>query len=167
MVKMAKMPIYDKNLKKSFSPKQLGWLPWNFVCSIRWLSSTKFVQMVTLGWPWPIFRECQICSLWLLNREKVKHCIFPKQWYSVIWKKVLHAPHFCEYQRPKSFSDLGQRSLGLNVLTFSNDFSSEPTGPISVQFHIRHPGNVRLKICSNGLGLMDKMATMPIYGKNF
>ena len=74
--------------------------------------------------------------------------------------------HLCEYQRPRSFSDLGQRSLGLNVLTFSNDFSSETAGPISIKFHMQHPDNGRLKVCSNGPGLMDKMATMPIYGKN-
>ena len=146
MAKMVTMPIYGKNLKKSSSPEPLGWLPWNLVCTIRWLSSTKFVQMVTLCWPWPIFHEGQICSPGLLNGEKVKHCIFPEQWYSVIWKKVLYAPHLCDYQRPRSFSDLGQRSLGLNVLTFSNDFSSEPTGPISINFHIQHPGNGRLKI---------------------
>ena len=61
-------------------------------------------------------------------------------------------------------------SSALSVLsalsTFSNDFSSKTTGPISIKFHIQHPGNERLKICSNGPDLMAKMATMPIYGNN-
>ena len=39
MTKMAAMPIYGKNLKKSFS----------LICSIRCSSTTKFIQMVTLG----------------------------------------------------------------------------------------------------------------------
>ena len=50
--------------------------------------------------------------------------------------------------------------------TFSNDFSSETAGPFSIKFHIQHPDNGKLKICSNGPGLMAKMATMPIYSKN-
>ena len=89
MVKMATMPIYGKNLKKSSSPEPLAWLPWTLVCNNRWLSTTKFIQMVTLGWPWPIFHEGQIWSLGMLNGKKLRHCFFPKQWYSVIWKKVL------------------------------------------------------------------------------
>ena len=82
-----------------------------------------------------------------------------------LWYERRCFMHLCEYQMPMSFSDLGQRSLGSNVLTFSKDFFSETIGPISVKFHIQHPGNVRLKICSNGPGLMAKMGTMPIYGK--
>ena len=36
-----------------------GRWPWNLVCSIRCSSTTKFVQMMTLGWPWPILRQGQ------------------------------------------------------------------------------------------------------------
>ena len=77
--KMAAMPIYGKNLKKKSSstePKD-GW-PWNLVCSIGCLSTTKFVQMMTLGWPWPILQQGQIWSLMLLYRKKVKQWIFQK-----------------------------------------------------------------------------------------
>ena len=49
---------------------------------------------------------------------------------------------------------------------FSNDFSSETTGQISVKFHTQHSGNGILKICSDDLGLMPNMATMPIFDKN-
>ena len=30
-----------------------GWWPCNFLYSIGYSSTTKFVQMMTLGWPWP------------------------------------------------------------------------------------------------------------------
>ena len=56
MTKMAAMPIYGKNLKKSSSPEPKGWWPWNIVCSIGCSSTTKFVQMMTLGWSWLILR---------------------------------------------------------------------------------------------------------------
>ena len=68
---------YGKNLKKS-PPEPLGLLPWNFVCSIRWLSTTNFVQMMTQIWLWPTLRQGQIWSLWFLKGEKVKQCIFWK-----------------------------------------------------------------------------------------
>ena len=84
MTKMATMPIYVKNLKKSsLEPK--GWWPWNLVCIIGCSSTTKFAQMVTLGWPWPILRQGQIWSLMLLYGKKVKQWIFQKLLSSVIW----------------------------------------------------------------------------------
>ena len=49
MIKMAAMPIYGKNLTKSSSLE-----PKVFVCSIGCTGTTKFIQMMTLGWPWPI-----------------------------------------------------------------------------------------------------------------
>ena len=67
MTKMAAMPIYGKNLKKSSSPEPKGQWPWNLVYSIGCLSTTKFVQMMTLGW-----RQGQIWSLMLLDGEKGK-----------------------------------------------------------------------------------------------
>ena len=50
--------------------------------------------------------------------------------------------------------------------TISNDFISETTGPIATKFHIQPPRPSGKKNCSNGLGHMTNMATMPIYGKN-
>ena len=49
--------------------------------------------------------------------------------------------------------------------TISNDFSSETTGPIATKFHIQPTRPLGKKSCSNGLGHMTNMATMPIYGK--
>ena len=72
MTKMATMPIYGKNLKKSSSLEPKDWWPWNLVCIIRCSSTTKFAQMMTLGWPWPILQQGQIWSLMLLYGEKGK-----------------------------------------------------------------------------------------------
>ena len=47
MTKVATMPIYGKNLKKSSTEPIDRW-PWNLVCSIRYLSTTKNIQMMTL-----------------------------------------------------------------------------------------------------------------------
>ena len=71
MTKMAAMPISSKNFKKSSSPKPKGRWPWNVVCSIGCSSTTKFVQMMTLGWPWSILRQSKLWSLMLLYGKKV------------------------------------------------------------------------------------------------
>ena len=57
---MAAMPIYGKNLKKSFSPEPVDQWPWNLVCSIVYGSTTKVVQIMTLSLPLPILRQGQI-----------------------------------------------------------------------------------------------------------
>ena len=64
MTNMAAMPIYGKNLKKSSTPEPLDRWPWNLVCSIVYESTTKLVQIMTLGWPWLILRQGQI---WLVG----------------------------------------------------------------------------------------------------
>ena len=51
MTKVAAMPIYGKNLQISSSPEPIDQWPWNLVCSIRYLSTPKLVQMMTLGLP--------------------------------------------------------------------------------------------------------------------
>ena len=69
MTKMAAMSIYGK---KTSSPEPKGRCLWNLVCSIKCSSTTKFVQLTTLGWPWTILRQGQIWSLMLLYGKKVK-----------------------------------------------------------------------------------------------
>ena len=69
-----------------------------------------------------------------------------------------------EYQRSRSFIDLGPRSLGF---TFSNFFSLETSKPIEAKFHMEPPWDRGMKECSNGLYHMTKMAAMSIYGKTF
>ena len=82
MTKMGSMFIYGKNLKKS-SPEPKGWWPWNLVCSIGCSSTTKFVQMMTLGWPWHILWQGQIWSLMLLDGKKVNNKFFRN--YCSLW----------------------------------------------------------------------------------
>ena len=53
-----------KNLKRS-SPEPKGRWPWKLVCSFGCSRTTKFVQMMTLTWPWSILRQGQIWSLML------------------------------------------------------------------------------------------------------
>ena len=76
MTNMATMPIYGKNLKSVSSPEAMDPWPWNLVCSIFYASTTKIVQMMTLGWPCPILRQSQIWSRRLLYGEKVKIIYF-------------------------------------------------------------------------------------------
>ena len=49
------MPIYGKNLKKSslLQNQLTDDLEIQYV-SIMYMSTTKIVQIITLGWPWPI-----------------------------------------------------------------------------------------------------------------
>ena len=63
---------YMVKIFKKSSQEPKGRWPWNLVCSIRCSSTTKFVQMMNLGWPWPILRQGQIWSLMLLYGEKGK-----------------------------------------------------------------------------------------------
>ena len=60
-----------------------GWWPWNFVCIIGYSGTTKFAQMMTLGWPGPILWQSQIWSLVLLYGKKVRQWIF--QNYCRLW----------------------------------------------------------------------------------
>ena len=50
--------------------------------------------------------------------------------------------------------------------TFSNFISLETAGPIEAKFHVELPWDGGMKVCSNGPGHMNKMATMPKDGKN-
>ena len=72
MTNMAATPIYGKNLKKSSSLEPIDWWPWNLVCIIMYGSSIKAIHFMTLDWPWPILRQGQIWSHWLLYGKKCK-----------------------------------------------------------------------------------------------
>ena len=50
--------------------------------------------------------------------------------------------------------------------TFSKDFSSETTVPISIKFHMQPLDRGGKKVYIFRPGHMAKMAAMPIYGKN-
>ena len=116
MTNMAAMPIYGKNLKKSSSPEPIDQWPWNLVCSIVYGSTTKAFQFMTLGWPWPILRQGQIWSHRLLYGKKWKIIYFLETiaalGLKVAWSIWLNElMKLSEYQKSRSFFDLGQRSL--------------------------------------------------------
>ena len=67
-----------KNMKHSSSLEPKGRWPWEFVCSIKYSSTINFIQMMTLGWPWPVLRQGQIWSPMLLYGNKLKGWIFQK-----------------------------------------------------------------------------------------
>ena len=111
-----RMPIYGKNLKKASSPEPIDQWPWNLVCSIAYGSTTKVVQFMTLGWPWPILHEGQIWSHRLLYGKLWKLFIFLETIASLglkaAWSIQLNElMKLSEFQRSRSFFDLGQRSL--------------------------------------------------------
>ena len=68
-----------------------------------------------------------------------------------------------EYQRSRSFNDLGPMSLRF---TFSYFFSLETAWPIEATFHVKTPWDRGMKVCSNGLGHITNMNAMPIYDNN-
>ena len=109
------MPIYCKNLKKSSSQEQKGQWPRILVCSIGYSSTNKFVQLMTLGCPWPILRHGQIwfyAFVWekdfpeffLVYDIKIGRC-------SQLNKNM----NLYEYQRSRSFIDICPRSLRFNI----------------------------------------------------
>ena len=83
MTNMAAMPTYGKNIKKSSSQEPKGQWPWMLVFSIGYSSTTKFVQMMTLGWPWLILRQGQITSLMLFVWEKRKNNGYFRNYFSL------------------------------------------------------------------------------------
>ena len=50
--------------------------------------------------------------------------------------------------------------------TFSNFFSLETARPVEAKFHVEPPWDGIMKVNTNGLCHMTKMATVSIYGKN-
>ena len=71
-------PYMIKTLNIFFSPEPKGLWPWNLVCGIELSSTIKFVQMMTLGWPWHILLQGQIWSLMHLYGKKGKQWIVQK-----------------------------------------------------------------------------------------
>ena len=79
-------------------------------------NTTKIVQIMTLGWPWPILCQGQIWLHRLLYGRKWELFIFWKLFAAlglkVAWSIQLNEfMKLSEYQRSRSFFDLGQRSL--------------------------------------------------------
>ena len=61
MTKLAAMPIYGKNPSKiSRTSGSIAVKLCIIVCSIGDLGPLYFIQIMTMGWPWPVLRPGQI-----------------------------------------------------------------------------------------------------------
>ena len=104
--RMAAMPISGINLK-NFSLEPKGRLPWILVCSIGCSSSTNFVQIMTLGWPWPILRQGQLWSLMLLHGKKVNNGFFFSETFVAYDVKVGRCSNLNDYMKLYEYQSQG------------------------------------------------------------
>ena len=119
MSKMATMPIHGKNLKKSSSPELKGRWPWNLVCSIGCTSTAKLFKW----WPWVYLNYFTAMSNlvpYVFVWEMGKTMAFSET--IVVYdvevgrcSKLCEYMNLYEYQRSRSFIDLGPRSLRFNI----------------------------------------------------
>ena len=133
------MPIYGKNLKESSSPEPKGRWHWNLVCSIGCTSTTKFVQMMNLGWPRSILRLGQIWSLMLLCGDKGKTIDFFQKLLSSMIPKLVDTVILMRIWNYMNIKDQGHSLTlvqGLSDSKYSNFFSWETARPIEAKFHI-------------------------------
>ena len=82
-------PYVVKTLKKSSSSELKSQWPCDLVCSTGALDPSWLIQMMTLGWPWPILRQGQIWSFMLLyggNCQKAFNEKTYNKWPE--WQKV-------------------------------------------------------------------------------
>ena len=166
MTKMASMPLYGKNLWKSSSQEPNGRWPWNLICSIRDFGTTKFVQMMTLGWPWSFIQQGQIRSLGLLyGKRQAVDWFFGS--YCSLWHQSIYLQaakwFFYKYQRSRSSIDLCPGFLIFSSLIL---FSSKTSVMNEAKLYVEALLDEEMKVCSWDLGHMIKMAAVPIYNKN-
>ena len=73
-----------------------------------------------------------------------------------------------KFQRSKLTFDLSAKVAHIGVpSTDLNIVFSETTRPMKLKFHKTTPYDWLAKICTNCNGHMTRMATKPIYGKNY
>ena len=73
-----------------------------------------------------------------------------------------------KFQRSRLAFDLSAKVAHIVVpSTYLNIVFSETTRPIEIKIHMTTPYDWLAKICTNCYGHMTKMATKPIYGKNY
>ena len=152
MTKMATMPVYGKTFKKSSSLEPNSQWSWNLVCSVGYSSTTKLLQMMTLDWPWPIFKARSNLAPYASVWAKVKTMDFLETIvvYDIKvgrWSQLNEYMKFYAIQRSRSFTDLGPN---YSDLIFSNFFSSITAKLTEAKFHVWTSWIGRTKVCSNG-----------------
>ena len=167
MTKMSAMPIYGKNLYKSSSSDLNGQYHWNFVYSIGHSSTTKFVQMMTQGWPLTYLYKGQLWFVLLLYVKMLKWWItlnLLKSIYKVSMNNEYMKIHLS--QGWKSFFE----HYPIHPSSFNSfkplKFSSETTGPMKIKFYVDPPWYEGTKVYSNGPDPLTKIASIMYYGEN-
>ena len=138
-------PYMVKTFKKSSSLEPNSRWPWKLVCSIGYSSTMKFVQMMTLGWPWPILLKRSNLVPYAFVWEKGNIMDFSETIVSMISKLV--EPF--NYMSTWTFMNIKGQGHSLTFFqghsdsTFSNFFCSETARPIEAKFHMEPPWDVR------------------------
>ena len=70
MTKMPDMLIYGKKPFEYILFRAVSRRPWNLICRIGDSGQTIYVEIMILGWPWPILNQGLIVSLWHLYSKK-------------------------------------------------------------------------------------------------
>ena len=160
MTKMAAMPRSSKNLKLSSSLEPKGMQHWvleycqvysNDDPGMTLTYITTRSNLVPDAFAWDKGKTMDFSETIVVYDIKVGRCSQLNEYMKLY-----------EYQRSRSFIDLGPNHSSLIFLNF---FSSITTCPIEAKFYVKSPWNDGTKACSNCLGHMTKMATMPIYSK--
>ena len=126
-----------------------------------------------LGWPWPTLRQGQICFLMHLNGKVCEKLIFlltveAKVIILTWYVKTNETMAINKFQRSRLTFALSAKVAHIGVpSTYSNKVFSETTKPIEIKIHMTTPYDWLAKICTNCYGHMTKIATKPIYGKNY
>ena len=71
-------PYMVKTIKKIFFSRSIGPMTLKLSMWHQMHEHYKFIQIMTLDWPWPILGQGQIWSLMLLYGKRVKQWIFQK-----------------------------------------------------------------------------------------
>ena len=73
-----------------------------------------------------------------------------------------------KFQRSRLTFDFSAKVAHIGVpSTYRNIVFSETTKPMEIKFHVMTPYDWLAKFCKNWNGYTTKMATKPIYGKNY
>ena len=156
-----------KSLKKSSSPEAIDWWPWNLVCSIVYASTTKVVQIMTLGWPWPILRQGQIWLHRLLCAKKWKLLFFGNYCSLRSQSCLKHSTKWVnEVEWVLKIKVILWLWSKVTQISKFKLFFTETVGWFGTKAHMKAKVRMGMKIYTNELDHMTSMATMPIYGKN-
>ena len=157
-----------KTLKTS-SPEPIDRWPWNLICSIVYVSTIKIVQIIALGWHWPILRQGQIWSHWLLY-WKSENYLFFRNYCSLRSQSCLNHSAKWVYEVgwvSKVKVILWPWSKVTQISKLKLVFFSKTVGRFVTKVHMKAWRKIGMKINSNELGHMTNMAAMPIYNKKF